>query len=645
MKVFTLSPEEKQQIFKLAQRLVGGYTEPHLQHELTVNNLITRIRLTGNRSLAEYLRYVTENEEEVGFLISALTIHTTSWFRERPHYKNFQSDLLKNGVELNKMKVRLLCVACSTGEEVYSFGFILESIRRKFPGFEYEIVGVDLDPISLKKAESGIYQFDQKSWPTEFDHYINLTPLTGPAGSNGSTGSPSPSDTFVIDPNVRRRSKFVNANALHLREAHLGQFDYVVCRNMLIYFSRDSVNKIVEGLLELLKPEGTLTLGHCEPINSDRFKLKSMGNSSFKRIPKVQEAPIDFQQKISVLVVDDSSTVQRWLRAALEKRGVTVFTAGSAEEATIQLSRHSVDLITLDLNLPGQHGLAWLSERRSSGMTTPVILFTEVRAEKAPEVLTALDGLAQDYLNKASVSQDSSNFLDHVTSLVNAQRERRQTSVNVPKREMSRGKSPRIFPPDVILIGASTGGTDSIRQILSGFPSNADYCPPVVIVQHIPNEFAPAFSQRMAEVSGLKIGNTTHGTHLEKQTLYMAHDSAHIGIAKTRGKLMLVRQQPRVGDNYCPSVDYLFRSAIDVGDSNVMALLLTGMGKDGARALLELRNHGAFTAVQDKGSSAVWGMPGEAVRLGAAEYIGNLQELRQVLTLNIRAIKVNKSAA
>jgi chemotaxis response regulator CheB/chemotaxis methyl-accepting protein methylase len=636
MEVFTLSPEEKQQVFKLAQRLVGGYTEPHLQHELTVNNLITRIRTTGNRTLAQYLRYVTQNPDEVGFLISALTIHTTSWFRERPHYKNFQSELFKRGAQLSKTKIRLLSVACSTGEEVYSFGFILESLRRKFPGFEYELIGVDLDPVSLKKAESGLYQQEPKNWPSEFDHYVNTKPPSGAFGEES---------TFIVDHQIRKRTQFFNFNALNLKEAKLGQFDYVVCRNMLIYFSRDAVNQIVTSLLECVKPEGILTLGHCEPIQSERFKLKSIGNSSFKRIQKIPEVPVDFHQKISVLVVDDSPTVQRWLRASLEKCGLTVYTADSAEDATRVLVRQPVDLITLDLNLPGQHGLEWLAERRASGMTTPVIIFTEIHAEKAPEVLGALDGLAQDYLNKASVAQESEKFLDSVTALVHAQRDRRQIATLVPKKDMARGKTPRIHPPDVILIGASTGGTDSIRQILSGFPSHDPDCPPVVIVQHIPNEFAPAFSQRMAEVSGLKIGNSANGTQLEKQTLYMSHDSTHIGIAQARGKLVLVRQPPTLTDNYCPSVEFLFNSATHLLDTKVIALLLTGMGKDGARGLLELRKVGAFTAVQDKGSSAVWGMPGEAVRLGAAEFIGNLQELRQILSLNIRAVRASKTAA
>lgn len=631
MNQFTLSTDERQQIFKLAQRLVGGYTEPHLQHELTINNVITRIRITGNRTLASYLKYITDNEEELGFLISALTIHTTSWFRERPHYKNFQNYLLKFGPELSKTKLRILCVACSTGEEVYSFGFILESFRRKFPGFEYEIVGVDLDPICLKKADAAVYQLENQEWPVEFERYLSSALSAGP-------------HAYIVDTHVRRRCKFVNANAMNLNEAKLGQFDFVVCRNMLIYFGKEAINHIIKGLLEHLKPEGVLTLGHCEPINSDLFQLRGVGNSSFRRAQSAPEAPDDFQQKITVLVVDDSNTVQRWMRGALEKRGFSVFTADSAEEATKIMARQTVDLITLDLNLPGQHGLAWLAERRSSGMSTPVILFTEIRAEKAPEVLAALDGLAQDYLNKANVAQESAKLLDHVTALVQAQRDRRQTAISMPKKDHSRGKSTRVFPPDVVLIGASTGGTDSIRQILSGFPSGDSFCPPVVIVQHIPNEFATAFLHRMAEVSGLKIGNVAAGTPLEKQTLYMADDSVHIGISKTRGKLIIVRQPPGIADNYCPSVDFLFSSAAQISDVNIMALLLTGMGKDGSRALLELRQNGAFTAVQDKNSSAVWGMPGEAVRLGAAEFIGNLQELRQLLAVNIRAIGSEKNS-
>lgn len=182
-------------------------------------------------------------------------------------------------------------------------------------------------------------------------------------------------------------------------------------------------------------------------------------------------------------------------------------------------------------------------------------------------------------------------------------------------------------PADVIVIGASTGGPDALTELLRGMPPGT---PPVVVVQHIAPALAQGFAERLARNAGLKLGRVEAGVPLERETIYLSVDARHIGVRKgMSGPVVFLDDGPAVS-GHRPSVDYLFSSvARALGGHRVFAVLLTGMGRDGAEGLKSLLERGAFTVAQDEASCAVYGMPKEAVKLGAAKLIGPVQQIRQ----------------
>jgi two-component system chemotaxis response regulator CheB len=199
----------------------------------------------------------------------------------------------------------------------------------------------------------------------------------------------------------------------------------------------------------------------------------------------------------------------------------------------------------------------------------------------------------------------------------------------------------KVMPkPDLILIGASTGGTQALVHLLKDMPY--EICPPVMVVQHIPEFFSKAFRQRLMDASGLKAGEMHDGQALRAGHLYMALGSYHIAVIRSGKKLLLKLSQDPPILGHRPSVEYLFQSAARINDLSITAILLTGMGRDGAQGLKSLNMNGAFTIAQDPNSSTVFGMPKEAIMLGAVDLIGSPLEIRSIL---IQALQGNSSPA
>jgi two-component system chemotaxis response regulator CheB len=618
MQVMDLSNQEKDTIFWLMEKLIGIPVTQANRHEVVLSNVIRRVHATSSKSLNHYLSFVTKNEEELGFLISAMTIHTTSWFREMPHYKNLEQFLTRRRFSLPGTKFRLLSAAASTGEEIYSFGMILESFRRQISGFEYELIGTDIDEVSLERARSAVYKIDDISVVPEA--YRRFLVQRARYGKNH----------FSPDMEIQKRSQFKVGNLLDISNLNLGKFDQIVCRNVLIYFQTKEVSHVISQLLKFLDGTGVLTLGHCEMIDGKAFDLVCTGNATYQRTSAVKASAPKTEEHIHVLIVDDSAAVRTWLAKVLEDQGIKVSNAESAEAATEFLKRQRVDLIILDLNLPGQHGLDWLVETRRKGEKAPVVLFTEVNAAEAPNVLEALSETAQDYMNKATIGANGNEIIERVRALVknrsnSSSAPAEKAKVPIVKKMRPR---PKEFKPSVILVGASTGGTEAVAQLLHQMPKD---CPPVVVVQHIPPEFATAFLTKLAQVSGLTVGTARNGLDLLPGHVYMSTDDLHIGLKAFGGKLSVFQSSSEKLFGQRPSVDFLFRSAALVKEQKILACLLTGMGKDGAKGLVELADAGALALAQDESSSIVWGMPGEAVRLGAAHICQDPRRLREVI--------------
>jgi two-component system chemotaxis response regulator CheB len=185
------------------------------------------------------------------------------------------------------------------------------------------------------------------------------------------------------------------------------------------------------------------------------------------------------------------------------------------------------------------------------------------------------------------------------------------------------------FVPEVIAIGASTGGTQALQELLMSLPHN---CPPLIVVQHISPQFARSFAEKLSQVTGLKLEEfKTNQIELVKGKIYLALDDYHIVVKKINGKNHICKGLHIIEDSFHrPSVDVLFKS-LAVQGVKTLGCLLTGMGKDGAQGLLQLKSAGALTLAQNAESCIVYGMPGEATKIGAVTYSGDLQALRNVI--------------
>jgi two-component system chemotaxis response regulator CheB len=558
--------------------------------------------------------------------MSALTIHTTSWFREAPHFKKLEEAVRQKIVDQRLSSLNVLCAGCSTGEEVYSIALTLERLRSEFPGFDYHVLGIDIDPISVAQAGRGIFGAVAFSLiPDEYKPFCVI-------------GRGEKRSFFAPSAEVRKRCSFEVGDIRSVSQGRRDSFDGIFCRNVLIYFKPEDIGSLVSSLLGTLKVDGALFLGHSESVDAGMYGLRFLGDSTYIKRRVFGEASLHNEAACRVLVVDDSPVARKAIEKSLEKAGLVAFSVASAEEASEFLEKHVVDVITLDVSMPGLDGPTWLSSRRLAGLGVPVVIVSESGASQAVSILGALENGAQDYIEKSAVQ--AADFADRIVAISKSYRPHGQPR-NVVRSVVSPKSAIRRERPDVILIGASTGGTEAVMKVLD---SMTPQCPPILLVQHISAYFARAFAQRVAQHANLKLGVVADGTLLEAGHVYVADDDRHLGIAGRRGRLSILRSDSPPVNRHRPSVDFLFKSAAVISNLKVSAVLLTGMGADGAQGMRELHDKGAVTFAQDEQSCVVFGMPREAIALGAADVIASPWEIRQQLQWQISQLSGSASA-
>ena len=620
--MISFEPHERETVFLLAEQLTGSCQKEGMRKEILVTNVSRRMLACQISHLADYLQFALSDDGEFDSLLSALTIHTTSWFRERPHFEIFAAQALEFAQANRGQIFRVWCAACSTGEEVYSFAAVLEQIRLKIPTFNYEVFGSDVDPISVQKARTALYVVDAlKDIPLEYK-------------ASFLVGSGKSQNLMTLTKPIRERCSFAVRNLTKPQDLVQAQAcQFIVCRNVLIYFSPDVVALIIKSLVAALhKTDGALCLGHSESVSAEKFGLELLRNCVYKQAGRVKKNADGAIQK-RVLVVDDSLTVRTLAKRVLESAQFEVICAENADKATEVLKSQVVDAITLDVNMPGKDGLTWLAERRRAGLRTPVIVVSDANPEAATAILSAMGDGAQDFVEKGLFASDPQALIGLVTALI--------TPRVKPALSHSKGfvKKTTLVHPDVIVIGASTGGTDALTVLLKSFPKNA---PPIVVVQHISPAFASAFATRLALTAGLPLGKFQTGVPLERGHLYIPTEDLHIEIDSRAGTLYVRTSDAPPAARHRPSVDTLFLSTV-ASRAQALAILLTGMGRDGARGMLELHKKGMVTCAQDEASSVVFGMPKEAIALGGASFIGNLAEIRRVLEDSLRSAPARSS--
>jgi two-component system, chemotaxis family, protein-glutamate methylesterase/glutaminase len=324
---------------------------------------------------------------------------------------------------------------------------------------------------------------------------------------------------------------------------------------------------------------------------------------------------------IRVLIVDDSALVRALLTDALSG-SADIRVVGTAPDPIIareRIASFQPDVITLDIEMPRMDGLSFLRSMPADHAAA-VIIVSSLGQAGCSAALQALEAGAVDVVSKPggpfSVSDLRFVLPDKIRAAHRAKRTPAAAQNRVVEPQLKSSASGPRLP--VIAVGASTGGTEALRALLSDLPST---CPPIVIVQHIPPGFSRAFAERLNSVCRIRVAEALDGERLEPGVALIAPGDQHISVRKVGGVYKaLVQAGPRVCYQR-PSVDVLFHSVAETLGANAIGVILTGMGSDGARGLLRMRETGAKTIAQDEATCVIYGMPREAVRIGAAQQV------------------------
>ena len=321
---------------------------------------------------------------------------------------------------------------------------------------------------------------------------------------------------------------------------------------------------------------------------------------------------------VRVLIVDDSALIRQLLTTLLSSDpGIEVVgTADDPYAARERIKALNPDVITLDVEMPHMDGITFLRKIMTL-RPMPVIMVSTLTQAGADVTLEALEIGAVDFISKPSA--DAAHAMPALASELQAKikaaartRMSARAAMTAPAvRKVARSVR---HTGKIVAIGASTGGVEALKTVLMDLPSD---CPPIVITQHMPPRFTAAFAQRLDRECPMAVSEAADGDVLEQGHVYIAPGSHHLQVVKSGTGYRCALDEGPPMSGHRPSVDVLFRSVARVVGRSAIGVILTGMGKDGADGLLELRKAGGLTIGQDEASSLIYGMPQVAFDRGA----------------------------
>lgn len=321
---------------------------------------------------------------------------------------------------------------------------------------------------------------------------------------------------------------------------------------------------------------------------------------------------------IKVLIVDDSAVIRQVLRAKLESAPdiEVIGTACDPYEARDLIAKQVPDVITLDVEMPRMDGIAFL-RKLMSHHPIPTVIVSSVTQEGTKNAIDALQAGAVQVLAKPA----NAYSLGHLDSLLLEAVRAASTStvrrlLSQPQASTKVQSSLACTTDQVLAIGASTGGTRAIEQILTELPAD---CAGTLIVQHMPAQFTKSFADRLQGLCRMEVCEAKSGDTLSPGKVLIAPGDSHMLLRRNGARYFVEIKEGPLVSGHRPSVDVLFRSVAKASGTNAVGVLLTGMGSDGAKGLLEMRQSGSATMTQDEASSIVYGMPMQAVKIGASE--------------------------
>jgi two-component system chemotaxis response regulator CheB len=334
---------------------------------------------------------------------------------------------------------------------------------------------------------------------------------------------------------------------------------------------------------------------------------------------------------IRVLVVDDSVVIRKVLTDSLAA-DPSVQIAGTASDGRLALARIAQlkpDLITLDVEMPNMSGLEAIKEIRKDHPHLPIIMFSTLTERGATTTLDALALGATDYVTKPSntgsldvtMEKIRRELLPKIKALCGRRLEQKALDPAqrppVPPPSPSPSRSGPVAPVEVLAIGTSTGGPNALAAMLPGIPK--DFPVPVVIVQHMPPLFTRLLAERLDKTTQIRIYEGEPGKKLEPGKAFIAPGDHHMVLERRAGGIHLALNQDPPENSCRPAVDVLFRSVAATYGANTLAVVMTGMGADGAIGAQAIRERGGRVFIQDEATSVVWGMPGAVHAAGCAD--------------------------
>lgn len=340
--------------------------------------------------------------------------------------------------------------------------------------------------------------------------------------------------------------------------------------------------------------------------------------------------------KIKVLIVDDSALIRSVMKAIINSQTDMEVVAVAPDPIVARelIKQTNPDVLTLDVEMPRMDGLDFL-ERLMRLRPMPVIMVSSLTEKNSEITLRALELGAVDFITKPKLSIQSGmlEYTEAITEKIRIASKARVTPRQVPGTGMAENALSRVLPllrdplissEKLIIIGASTGGTEAIKEFLMHMPSD---CPGILIAQHMPAGFTESFARRLDALCKISVKESAGGERVLPGHAYIAPGHSHLMLVRSGANYMTQLDAGPTVNRHRPSVDVLFHSAAEAAGKNAVGVIMTGMGKDGALGMLAMKNAGAYNFAQDQSSCVVFGMPREAIAIGATHEVGTLLDL------------------
>jgi len=357
--------------------------------------------------------------------------------------------------------------------------------------------------------------------------------------------------------------------------------------------------------------------------------------------------------KIKVVIVDDSALIRSVLKEILAQ-APDIEVVGVAPDPLVAreiIRATNPDVITLDVEMPKMDGLEFL-DKLMRLRPTPVVMISSLTERSSDVTFRALELGAVDFVTKpkldiASGMQEYGEMIVEKIRAAAKAKLKKPSPLHVTERLSADAVLPAVAnritsTEKLIIIGASTGGTEAIKEVLIRMPAD---CPGILVTQHMPESFTRSFAHRLDTLCKISVKEAEHGDRILPGHAYIAPGHSHLLLARSGANYICELSDGPPVNRHRPSVDVLFRSAANCAGANAIGVILTGMGKDGAMGMLEMKRAGAYNISQDEASCVVFGMPKEAAAMGGVDETVSLLDVAQRIlahlsTMGTRAIRV-----